>query len=103
MNIVKSKEMDWPTFNSLTYLTTVRGHPIVPKPICIDEFNRALIIELYSVDLVKTFEGTTRSYYTIEGHYQNLWLYDQKIVKRPYDPAIDEAIKLALRPYVYLD
>ncbi len=92
MHVIKRKEMDRPSFHTLTYLTTVRAHPIFKEPIYVDDFNRAMIIKLIGVDLVKEFEETTRSMYTKEGHYENLWLYDQPIMAKPDDPIIDEAI-----------
>ncbi len=92
-------EADRPTFNSLTYLTKVKPHHIVKEDVYIDHFNRQMLIELYGIDLVKMYEGTTRSFYTLEGHYTNLWKYDLPIITMPSDPILDQAIELTQKAF----
>ncbi len=80
--MIKMMEKDRPTFNFLTYLTKVKPHLITKDNVYIDEFNRQMVIELFRLDLVKSFEGTTRLLYTIASHYANLWKFDVAITPK---------------------
>lgn len=95
MNLYKYSEMDRPTFESLQFLTRVKPHHIVKEPLYVDHFIRAMFYELYGLDLLKEFEGTTRSHYSLEGHYQNQWNFDKAITLKPSDAILDEAIRIA--------
>lgn len=93
MSIIKRNEMDRPTHNSLTYLTRVKPHHITRDAITIDHFMRNMMIEYYGFDPINEFEGTTRSFYSIEGHYANLWNFDRQIIQAPEDPLFIQAIE----------
>lgn len=85
-------EADRPTFNSLRYLTKVRPHHISRDPWIIDHWAHGLLSDLYGTDAVNVFGRYTRSLYTLDGHYQNLWLFDRPILPKPDDPDLDIAI-----------
>lgn len=91
--VVRHSEMDRPTHNTLLYLTKVAPHRIVKDPWLVDGFVRETLEELMGTDSVDEFGRYTRSFYTLEGHYFNLWKYDINITKRPDDPVIAQAIK----------
>lgn len=90
--LLKRNEMDRPTYNTLRYLTTVKPHLIRRDPFLIDEYARQSLFELLGEDPVEEFGRYTRSFYTLEGHYQNLWLYDRTVVSKPIDPVLELAI-----------
>lgn len=89
--------MDRPTFNTLKYLTKVAPHRIVKDPWLIDQWTSDLISDLLRSDPVQEFGEYTRSFYSLEGHYKNLWLYDRPILPKPLDPDLDWAIQHAKR------
>lgn len=95
MSIVKMSELDRPTFNTLQYLTKVKPHWITKDPQLIDPFVEATLKEFLDPESLDQFQGYTRSFYTLEGHYQNLWLYDRQITRKPKDPLLTRAINLA--------
>ncbi len=94
-------ECDRPSFNTLTFLTKVKPHLIVKDDVYVDTFNRQMIVELYGSDIVKEYEGTTRSFYSLEGHYSNLWKYDLPIIAEPSDLILDEAIELTKKAFTF--
>lgn len=87
-------EMDRPTHNSLTFITTVRPHLIRRENFLVDEFVKDTLTSTLGVDVVEAFGNYTRSFYTLEGHYQNLWKYDRIILPKPQDPLLDMAIEI---------
>ncbi|KAK4887477.1 hypothetical protein RN001_003748 [Aquatica leii] len=91
--------MDRPTHNSLQYLTRVKPHHIQREPWLVDQYAFDALLDLLQSDVVDEFGAYTRSFYTLEGHYSNLWNYDQKIVPKPDDPVLKEAIRLASRAF----
>lgn len=88
-------ESDRPTFNTLQYLTKVKPHPIRKSPQIIDHFVLETLQEYLNEETLIEFQGYTRSFYTLQGHYANLWLYDRPIVQKPKDRVLDLAIHLA--------
>nr|APG78242.1 RdRp [Hubei partiti-like virus 56] len=91
--IIKRNEMDRPTNNSLQYLTTVRPHKINRENLLVDQFVHETLSESLGIDVVEEFGQYTRSFYTLEGHYHNLWKYDRIILPKPDDPLLDMAIE----------
>lgn len=85
--------MDRPTNFTLQYLTTVRPHKINRENFLIDPFVYETLSETLGIDVVEEFGQYTRSYYTVEGHYKNLWKYDRPILPKPQDPLLDIAIE----------
>lgn len=90
--IVHRNEMDRPTNNTLQYLTTVQPHFIEREPFLIDNFVHDTLLTYIGENAVDEFVGMTRSYYTLEGHYHNLWKYDRQILRKPRDPRLEMAI-----------
>lgn len=89
-------EKDRPTFNSLKFLTSVRGHKITKDPQIIDPYVYDTLEQFIPGSVLDDFSGYTRSFYSLEGHYDNLWLYDRPIVNKPENNAeLDLAIQLA--------
>lgn len=97
--IIKRYEMDRPTYNTLEYLTTVRPHRINREEFLVDPFVLSTLEESLGIDVVKEFGDYTRSYYTLEGHYFNLWKYDLPKFHKPLDPRMDEAIDMARKAF----
>ena len=65
-----------PTENGgLLYLKNLRPHHIHKDDRIIDPYVQEAIAELQGHDLADDFINVTRSYYTLEGHYDNLWKY----------------------------
>lgn len=91
--MARQSELDRPTFNSLKYLTRVAPHKITRYPLLVDEFVRESLEELMGTNTVEEFGQYTRSFYTLEGHYANLWKYDIPITGRPNDPVLERAIE----------
>lgn len=79
-------DMDRPTNNTLIYLTKVRPHPIKRDDQLRDPYVEEALRYVYSEDIVGSFKEYTRSFYTLEGHYANLWLYDRPFLDPPLDP-----------------
>lgn len=50
-------------------------------------------------ELISELTGYSCSFYTLVGHYFNLWKYDQDIVDKPDDPNLDEAIEYVTQLY----
>lgn len=84
--------MDRPTHNSLVYLTSVQPHHIQRENFLVDEFVKQTLEDDFGYDVVQQFGEYTRSFYTLEGHYQNLWNYDRKIMPKPQDQRLERAI-----------
>lgn len=99
MVIFKNNEMDRKSFNSLRYLTTVRPHHITRDPWIVDPFVYNAVSDLYGTDPIDLLGEYTRSHYTLEGHYYNLWNFDRKIEPKPSDPLIDRAIEHVAQLY----
>lgn len=93
--IIKRYEMDRPTNYSLEYKTTVKPHLIAKDPFLVDDFVYDTLSTRFGQEIVEDFVGYTRSYYTLEGHYHNLWKYDRPIQRKPQDPHLDMAIMKA--------
>nr|UYL95496.1 MAG: RNA-dependent RNA polymerase [Lhasa Parti tick virus 1] len=93
------RDMDRPTFNSLTYLTTVRPHPLHKDPRIVDPYVYTALKDLIGRDPIEAFGRYTRSFYTLEGHYSNLWKYDKVITPKPEDPLLDQAIEVTRRAF----
>lgn len=87
------KQMDRPTNNSLLYLTTVRGHSIQRGPQTTDPYVLRALKDFVSEPELAEFMNYTRSFYTLEGHYVNLWHYDREITTRPTHPAYHAAVE----------
>lgn len=85
--------MDRPTNNSLVYLTRVRPHYLQNAGTLRDEYVAECLNDLLGPEPLKEFEGYSRSFYTLEGHYYNLWKYDNPILPMPNDPALTAAIE----------
>lgn len=77
--------IDRPTNNTLVYLTQVGPHRIKKEPQLRDPYVEAALIDLLGDLSLTEFKDYTRSYYTLEGHYGNLWFYD-----RPFRPRIND-------------
>nr|QVG74788.1 RNA-dependent RNA polymerase [Riboviria sp.] len=45
-------------------------------------------------DPLTEFSQYTRSFYTLEGHYFNLWKYDRVITPKPHDLVLEEALSI---------
>lgn len=88
-------EEDRPTQNTLQYLTRVRPHHIHREDWLIDPFAYDTLSHTLGVNVVEEFGEYTRSYYTLEGHYQNLWNYDRRILTKPTDCRLQLAIERA--------
>lgn len=89
---IRNYEMDRPTNNSLIFLTTVRPFS---RPTCdrlIDPFVYSSLSDILGIDVIEEFGAYTRSFYTLEGHYSNLWKYDRPILPAPTDPLYKAAI-----------
>lgn len=59
----------------------------------IDQFAYECLTDLIGEDKITEYHGYSRSYYTLEGHYSNLWNFDQKILPKPIDTDLNEAIQ----------
>lgn len=94
-NIIKNIEMDRPTNFTLDYITKVRPHLIRRDNFLIDPFVYDTLSSYIGVDVVKEFGDYTRSFYTLEGHYKNLWNYDRPILPKPQDSILDLAIEIS--------
>lgn len=92
---LRRMEMDRPTRNSLQFITSVRPHLIRRDNFLVDPFVYDTLSDTFGVDVVEEFGSYTRSFYTLEGHYHNLWLYDRKILPKPQDPLLDLAIRIS--------
>lgn len=86
--------MDRPTNNTLQFITSVRPHLIHRDPFLVDPFVHDTLSDAFGIDVVQEYGDYTRSYYTLEGHYFNLWKYDRKIEPMPQDPLLDMAIAI---------
>lgn len=87
-------ESDRPTFNSLKFLTKVKPHHITRDSQLVDEWTRSILQDLIGHDPVEEFSEYTRSFYTLEGHYKNLWSFDRPIRSKPRNIRLDKAIFL---------
>lgn len=84
--------MDRPSFNTLEYVQRVKPHHIVRDPWLVDPFVQECLEEMLGCSAVEAFGSYTRSYYTLEGHYQNLWYYDRPYSPRPTDSIFYDAV-----------
>lgn len=91
--------MDRPTNQTLQYLTRVKPHRIVKDPFLVDPYVLESLGELLGADPVEEFGRYTRSFYTLEGHYENLWKYDRAILPKPDDPLLTQAIEYTRLQY----
>jgi len=91
LRVVRSSEMDRPTKNSLIYLKRVAPHMIRKDPRLKDAFVHECLSELMESNVIEEFGEYTRSFYTLEGHYSNLWMYDIPIVPMSRDPVLTQA------------
>nr|UJQ88336.1 MAG: RNA-dependent RNA polymerase [North shore virus] len=88
----RRREMDRSTNNSLIYLTQVRPHLITREPRLIDPWVRAALDDTLGADSVYEFGEYSSSFYSMEGHYHNLRLYDRVITPKPKLPLLEEVI-----------
>lgn len=86
-------EMDRPTFNTLEYVQRVKPHRIVRDPWLVDPFAKECLEEMLGFSAVEAFGLYTRSFYTEEGHYNNLWHYDRPYSPRPTDSVFFDAVR----------
>lgn len=93
-NIIKNMESDRPSKRTLQYITKVRPHLIQRENFLVDNFVYDTLTNSLGVNVVEEFGQYTRSFYTLEGHYENLWKYDQSILPKPQDPILDLAISI---------
>lgn len=91
--VFKRSEMDRPTFNTLEYVQRVKPHHIVRDPWLVDPFVKECLEEMLGCTAVEAFGLYTRSYYTPEGHYHNLWNYDRPYIPRPTDSVFYDAVR----------
>lgn len=94
IRILKRQEMDRPTHNSLKYLTKVQPHHLQRENFLVDPYVYETLQEFLDVDSIDEFDRYTRSFYSLEGHYENLWNYDRVIEPKPDDPLLEQAIQI---------
>lgn len=99
MKLILRNEMDRPTHNTLKYLTTVKPHKIIREPMLVDQFVFDAMTDTFGIDVIKEFGEYTRSFYTLEGHYENLWKYDRKTLRKPADFMLNVAIARTRRDF----
>lgn len=87
------QQSDRPTNNTLVYLTKVRPHPIRRHEQLRDPYVEEALSDLLGYDIIDTYKEYTRSFYTLEGHYRNLWLYDRPFVPKIQDPVYNDALE----------
>lgn len=92
---VKRNEMDRPTNYTLEFVQRVKPHHITRDPWLVDPYVKESLEELIGRSAVEEFGSYTRSFYTLEGHYSNLWKYDQPITPPINDPIFDLAVQKA--------
>ena len=87
--------MDRPTTNGgLIYLTKVHPHRITRKEQEIDPFVVDALSEVLGHSPLEIWSRHTRSFYSLEGHYANLWKFDKTpVYQAPKLPRLDEAIQ----------
>lgn len=88
----KRNEMDRPTSNSLVYLTKVRPQKFDHYDHLVDPYIHNILANTIGIDTIKEFGHYTRSFYTLEGHYSNLWKYDRPILPAPTHHLLYQAI-----------
>lgn len=86
--------MNRPTNFTLEFVRRVKPHRIVRDPWLVDPYVKESLEELLNADVVNVFGTYTRSFYTLEGHYQNLWNYDRPYIARPESETLDRAISI---------
>lgn len=96
---VKNIEMDRPTHNTLRYITKVRPHMIRREPLLVDPFVYDTLSNTLGVNVIQEYGQYTRSFYSLEGHYENLWKYDRLILPKPQDPLLDLAISISTEAF----
>lgn len=92
MSVLRRCEMDRPTRNTLVYLTRVKPHYLQNAGVLKDPFVETCLNELIGPEAVSDFDGYSRAFYSLEGHYWNLWKYDQPHIPMPDDPDLQLAI-----------
>jgi len=93
MSILRRNEMDRPTRNTLVYLTRVKPHYLQNAGVLKDPFVEQCLTEMLGPDVITDFDGYSRAFYSLEGHYWNLWKYDRPHAPMPTDPALQQAIE----------
>lgn len=88
MPIVKMAEQDRPTYGTLSFLRKVKPHHISREPQLIDPYVYETLSEFLGPDALNEFDGYSRSFYSLKGHYEHLWKYDIPIVSPPTDPLL---------------
>ncbi|KAK6616801.1 hypothetical protein RUM43_015044 [Polyplax serrata] len=83
-----------PQVTEVKYLTTVRPHKIVKDPWLVDHYAKDCLKQLLGSDIVSEFGKYSRSYYTEEGHYHNLWKYDSQVMTPIFNKEMMEAIRI---------
>jgi hypothetical protein len=92
--------MDQPEcFGSIRYITRVAPHRISRDPQLIDPFVYQAMSDIWGDELLKSFVGYTRSFYTLAGHYQNLWNFGVPHLSRPSDRLYAEAVKITTQAF----
>lgn len=91
--------MDRPTYHTLDFITTVRPHFIRRENFLIDPFVYDTLTDIFGLNVVEEYGNYTRSFYTLEGHYENLWKYDRKVLPKPQDPLLDLAISITAEAF----
>lgn len=87
------RQIDRPTENdNLIYLKTVKPHKIVREDQLVDPYVANTLTEILGSNCLEYYKDYTRSFYTLEGHYKNLWLYDRLITSRPRSYAYETAV-----------
>lgn len=86
--------VDRPTNNTLIFLTRVQAHKIVRDERLCDPYVYSSLEEIIGREALDEFEGFTRSFYSLEGHYANLWLYDRPFRPRCTDPVYTTAVEI---------
>nr|UNI73917.1 MAG: RNA-dependent RNA polymerase [brine shrimp partiti-like virus 4]UNI73918.1 MAG: RNA-dependent RNA polymerase [brine shrimp partiti-like virus 4]UNI73919.1 MAG: RNA-dependent RNA polymerase [brine shrimp partiti-like virus 4] len=79
--------------HSVSHLTRVKPHMIDREAILTDPFVEDTLKDMYGPEFTQTFQGYSRSFYTLEGHYANIASFDRPITSRPVDPLYYAAIE----------
>lgn len=91
---IDAEAMDQPSnFGNIRFLARVRPHPIRKDPQLVDPYIESSFIDLYGTEPLEQFKYFTKSFYTLEGHYDHLWKYDRLM---PPEPDFNRNYKIAL-------
>ncbi|KAK6630087.1 hypothetical protein RUM43_015087 [Polyplax serrata] len=88
-----------PQVTEVKNLTRVRPHKIVKDPWLVDHYAKDCLKQLLGSDIVSEFGKYSRSYYTEEGHYHNLWKYDSQVMTPIFNKEMVEAIRISANEY----